>query len=142
MKLTRVLLVASLGLLSSCAPNEVPQVELPNDAGKFAKYIFPTSITLVRDAMYTALTQNAGNFSLNGKSKDGSVLNTFWVAVAGQPVQVYFRFVAIPNSTVVQVLTVPNPPPTKETLANSLVQLGDETQVLLKLNTYTLQPDR
>jgi hypothetical protein len=142
MKWTRVLLVASLGFLSSCAPNEAPQVELPNDAGKFAKYTFPASVTLVRDAMFTAINQNTGNFSLNGKSKDGSVLNTFWVAVAGQPVRVYFRFMTIANNTVVQVLTVPNPPPTKETLANSLVKLGDETQTILKLSSYKLESDQ
>jgi hypothetical protein len=142
MKLTRGLLVASLGLLSSCAPSEAPQIEIPNDAGKFAKYTFPASVTLVRDAMYTALTQNAGNFSLNGKSKDGSVLNTFWVAVAGQPIKVYFRFVTIPNNTLVQVLTVPNPPPTKESLANSLVTLGDETQTILKISSYKLEADQ
>jgi hypothetical protein len=140
MKLTRVLLIAGLGLFS-CAPNEAPQVELPNDAGKFAKYTFPSSITLVRDAMFTAISQNAGNFSLNGKSKDGSVLNTFWVSVAGQPVRVYFRFVTIPNNTVVQVLTVPSPPPTKESLSNSLVKLGDETQTILKLSSYKLEAD-
>jgi hypothetical protein len=139
MKLTRVLLIGSLGLLSSCAPSEAPEVNLPSSAGKFAKYTFPSSITAVRDAMYTAIGQNAGLFALNGKSKDGSVLSTFWVRVAGQSVRVYFQFMTIPDHTVVQVLTEPSPPPTPEALANSLVKLGDQTRAILNLDTYKLE---
>ena len=142
MKLTRVLLIAGLGLLSSCAPSEAPQVELPSDAGKFAKYTFSSPATKVRDAVFTALGHNTGNFSLNGKSKDGSVLSTFWVAVAGQSVRVYFQFLSVPDSTVVEVLTVPNPPPTTGSLVKSLIALGDETKVILNIKTYTLSADK
>jgi hypothetical protein len=141
MKLTRVLLIAGLGFLSACAPSEAPQVELPNDAGKFAKYTFPASVTLVRDAMFTALSRNTGKFSLNGKSRDGSILSTFWVAVAGLPVRAYFYFSSSQTSTVVQVLTVPSPPSSKDALATSLVQLGDETISTLKLSSYKLEAD-
>jgi hypothetical protein len=142
MKLTRALLIGSLGLLISCAPNEAPEAKLPNYAGKFAKYTFLATVTSVRDAMFTAIGYNTGGFALTGKSKDGSVLSTFWVEVAGQPVQVYFRFVSIPNTTTVQVLTDPSPPPNQNALAISLVQLGDETQNLLKLNTYKIEADK
>jgi hypothetical protein len=141
------LLVVLLVLLAACAPTQAPiDLQVPTDAGKFARMTFQAGLNPTFDAVRDSLTNGTGDFLFLGLLKNREGMVAFWQQIAGQSARVYFKFETQGERTIVRVLTVPTVAPEPQKLARSLDRVGFEAagtlQLDLRTQQYLLEPDR
>lgn len=139
----RPLLVAVIAIIvTACAPTPT-NVNLPPEAGRFARLVLPIEPDIALVNTRNLIDNGIDKFLLSGLFADGTGFQTYWAAVGGQAVTVYFRFEKNPSGgTLVRILTLPTPPPTAERLAKGINEIAQRLKDQLGFQTYTFEPDR
>jgi hypothetical protein len=137
--MTRLFIV--LLLLVACAP-EPTNLTVPVSAQPFARIMVPTDVNKAFIGLRNALETGDSSFVVVGSLDKQMGFRTFWVAVAGQTANVFFRIEAAGDNSVIRVLTEPSPPPEPRLLARDLDNLGNGLRANLDLPFYKLEPDR
>jgi hypothetical protein len=139
----RPLLVAVIAIIvTACAPTPT-NVNLPPEAGRFARLVLPIEPDIALVNARNLIDNGIDKFLLSGLFADGTGFQTYWAAVGGQAVTVYFRFEKNPSGgTLVRILTLPTPPPTAERLAKGINEIAQRLKDQLGFQTYTFEPDR
>jgi hypothetical protein len=138
--MTRVFIMVLL-LLAACAP-EPENLTVPVSARPFARITIPTDVNKTLIGLRNALESGDSSFVVVGGLDKQMGFRTFWVAVAGQTANVFFKIEAAEENSVIRVLTEPSPPPEPQRLARDLDIIGNLVRVTLELPSYKLEPDR
>lgn len=134
-------LVIVLGI-TACAPTPT-DLNLPPEAGRFARLIVPVERDNALVSIRNMVDNGIDKFLLVGLFGDGTGFQTYWAAVGGQAITVYFSFEKnLSGGTLIRILTLPTPPPTPERLAKAIDDLAKRLKDQFGFQTYTFEPDR
>ena len=127
---------------TACAPTPTT-LTLPPEAGRFARIIVPIEPDIALVTARNLVDNGVDKFLLVGLFGDGTGFQTYWAAVGGQAVSVYFKFEKDPSGgTAVRILTLPTPPSTPERLARGLDDLAQRMKDQLGFQSYSFVPER
>lgn len=128
--------------MTACAPTPTT-LSLPPEAGRFAVLTMPVEPDIALVTARNLVDNGVGKFLLVGLFADGTGFQTYWAAVGGQAVNVFFKFEKNPSGgALIRVLTLPTPPSTPELLARGLDDIASRMRDQLGFEKYTLTPDR
>ena len=140
-RISRAWLVALFPImLMACAPAP-SNLSVSATAQPFARITLPTDRFKVYVGLRDALENTKAIFVITGVLGNDEGFRVFWSPVVGQSTTTYFLISGNADTSVIRVLTEPNPP-SPQTLARELDRLGKSIRDALSLSEYKLEPDR